>query len=197
MGGALLPFVIPVLVTARLSSTDNAYFYTTWMMGGIFLIISPAVSQSLFAEGAHNPHEVFTKARSSLLAIGVMLAPCIAGVFVIGGTLLSAFGSSYEQHSIGLLRIVLIAAIPDAVTNVYVAVLRVQGRLVAAAGLNMAMGLGVIGFSWVFLPSLGISAVGWAFLEMQLCGCVFVLLDLLRLSSPARVVQRVVQGIGA
>ena len=74
-----------------------------------------------------------------------MLAPCIVGVFVIGGTLLSAFGTAYEHHAIGLLRIVLIAAIPDAVTNVYVAVLRVQGRLVAAAGLNVAMGLGVVG----------------------------------------------------
>jgi O-antigen/teichoic acid export membrane protein len=190
MGGALLPFVIPVLVTARLSSTDNAYFYTTWMMGGIFLIISPAVSQSLFAEGAHNPGEVYAKARSALGAIGIMLAPCIVGVFVIGGTLLSAFGTAYEHHAIGLLRIVLIASIPDAVTNVYVAVLRVQGRLVAAATLNVAMGLGVIGLSWVFLPTLGISAVGWAFLEMQLCGCVFVVFDLLRLSSPGRLVGR-------
>ncbi len=186
MGGALLPFVIPVLVTARLSSTDNAYFYTTWMMGGIFLIISPAVSQSLFAEGAHNPSEVYAKARSALGAISIMLAPCIAGVFVIGGTLLSAFGTAYEHHAIGLFRVVLIAAVPDAVTNVYVAVLRVQGRLATAAGLNVAMGLGVVVLSWVFLPRLGITAVGWAFLEMQLCGCVFVIFDLLRLSAPSR-----------
>jgi O-antigen/teichoic acid export membrane protein len=184
MGGALLPFVIPLVVTARLSSTENAYFYTTFMMAGVFMIISPAVSQSLFAEGAHSPLEIFNKARSALGLICLLLAPCILGVFLAGGTLLSVFGPAYEQHAMELLRLVIIASIPDAVTNVYVAVLRVQGRLVAAAILNMAMGIGIVGLSWVFLPRLGISAVGWAFLEMQLCGCVFVVSDILRMSSP-------------
>ena len=51
-----------------------------------------------------------------------------------GGTLLSAFGAAYEQNATGLLQIVLVASFPDAVTNVYVAVLRVRGRLRAAAG---------------------------------------------------------------
>lgn len=190
MGGALLPYVLPLLVTARLSSSSNAYFYTTWMTAGIFLIISPAVSQSLFAEGAHSPHELVVKARSALGIIGALLAPCVVGVFVMGGTILSAFGPAYEHHAIGMLRIVLLASIPDAVSNVYVAVLRVRGRLGAAAGLNVGMGIGIVALSWALLPVLGINAVGWAFLAMQLCGCVFVGLDLLRSSTTrARVVE--------
>jgi len=32
----------------------------------------------------------------------------------------------------------------------------------------------------VLLPMLGISSVGWAFLAMQLFGCIFVAVDLLR-----------------
>jgi O-antigen/teichoic acid export membrane protein len=183
MGGALLPYVVPLLVTERLSQSDNAYFYTTWMMAGIFLIISPAVSMSLFAEGAHSPHELLSKARAALGVIGAIIVPCSIGIFFFGGLMLSAFGPAYEHHGVGLLRIVLIASIPDAVTNVYVALLRVQGRLAVAAALNMGMGLGVVALSWMFLPSLGISAVGWAFLAMQSCGCIFVALDLNRASS--------------
>ena len=167
MGGALLPYVVPLLVTERLSASDNAYFYTTWMMAGIFLIISPAVSLSLFAEGAYSPHELIAKARAALGAIGSIILPCSIGIFFLGGFMLSAFGPAYEHHGLGLLRIVLVASIPDAITNVYVALLRVQGRLAVGAALNVGMGLGVIVFSWFLLPTLGISAVGWAFLAMH------------------------------
>jgi O-antigen/teichoic acid export membrane protein len=180
MGGALLPYVVPLLVTERLSTSDNAYFYTTWMMAGIFLIVSPSVSLSLFAEGAHSPRELLGKARSALEVIGAIIVPCLIAIFFLGGLMLSAFGPAYEHHGVGLLRIVLIASIPDAINNVYVALLRVQGRLAVGATLNVGMGLGIVVLSWIFLPSLGISAVGWAFLVMQLCGCVFVVVDLRR-----------------
>ncbi|HEV2029133.1 MAG TPA: oligosaccharide flippase family protein [Candidatus Dormibacteraeota bacterium] len=178
MGAALLPYLLPLLVTARLSASDNAYFYTTWMMAGIFLIIAPAVSQSLFAEGAHSPHDVLVKARRALTIIAVLIAPCILVILVMGGVLLSAFGPAYAHHSLGLLHVVVLAAIPDVITNVYVAVLRVQGRLRTAAGLNLGMGVGILALSWMLLPMLGISAVGWAWLAMQLSGCAFVVFDL-------------------
>ena len=176
----MLPYLLSLLVTLRLSASDNAYFYTTWMMAGIFLIIAPAVSLSLFAEGAHNPHGLRTKARSALVIISAILVPGVIVVFATGGTLLSVFGSAYAQHAVGLLQVVLLASFPDAITNVYIAVLRVRGRLGAAAGLSIGMGVGIVGLSWALLPLLGISAVGWAFLFMQVGGCLFVILDVRR-----------------
>jgi Na+-driven multidrug efflux pump len=77
-----------------------------------------------------------------------------------------------------LLRVTLLASIPDAITNVYVSVLRVRGRLPVAAGLNLVMGLGIVGLSWLLLPALGVSAVGWAFLAAQTGGCAFVAMGL-------------------
>jgi hypothetical protein len=75
---------------------------------------------------------------------------------------------------------VLLAVFADAVTQVYVSVLRVRGRLVVAAALNLGMAVGTVALSWFLLPVLGINAVGWAFLAMQLGGCAFVVLDLHR-----------------
>jgi O-antigen/teichoic acid export membrane protein len=187
MGAGLLPYVLPVLVTVRLSTRDNAYFYTTWMMAGVFLIISPALSQSLFAEGAHNPDELRVKARSALMHMGVILLPSVVVGFFAGGPLLRLFGLAYAHHAVGLFRIVLLASIPDAATNVYIAVLRVHGRLMVGAGLNMFMGIGIVALTWILLPTLGISAVGWAFLTMQTCGCGFVAVDLMRFRGRARV----------
>jgi O-antigen/teichoic acid export membrane protein len=180
MGAALLPYLLPLMVTARLSATENAYFYTTWMMAGLFLIISPALSQALFAEGAHRPHELRSTTTSALEMIGVVLVPCIVLGIVFGGVILTVFGPGYRAHTLGLLRIALLASVPDAVTNVYVSVLRVRNRLAVAAGLNMGMGIGIVALTWWLLPALGINAVGWAFLIMQTCGCGFVLFDLRR-----------------
>jgi O-antigen/teichoic acid export membrane protein len=180
MGGAMLPYLLPLLVVARLTTRDNAYFYTTWMMGGIFLIIAPAVSQSLFAEGAHNPRDVLVKARVALAVIGAALAPCLVGVLLLGGLMLSAFGTAYAQHGVGLLRVVLLAAIPNALINVYVAVLRVQRRLLTAAVIGLSIEIGTVALAWVLLPVFGIIGVGWAWLIMQVAGCIVFAFDLVR-----------------
>lgn len=180
LGGALPPLLLPLLVTARLSARDNAFFYTTWMMCGILLVVSPAVAQSLFAEGVHSPAQLRAKTWSALRVLLAIMVPGIVIFLVLGGPLLSTFGQGYEQHSIALLRIVVFSAIPDAVTNVYVSALRVRGRLVRAAWLNVAMGVGTLIISWILLPSLGIEGVGWAWLMMQTAGSVFVLVDYFR-----------------
>lgn len=180
MGGALLPYLLPLLVTARLSARQNAYFYTTWMMASVFLIIAPAVSQSLFAEGAHSPAEVHDKCLRAVAITGSLLVPCVWGVLAFGHLLLSGFGVAYAVEATGLLRILAIAALPDAVTNTYVALLRVRNRLGAAAAINIGMGLGTLVLAWAFLPAVGISAIGWAFLTMQALGCVVIAFDVAR-----------------
>jgi O-antigen/teichoic acid export membrane protein len=185
MGAGLLPYLLPLLVTARLSLRDNAYFYTTWMLAGLFLVIAPAFSQSLFAEGMHRPEELGALARSAFKTIGAILVPGLVAILVLGGTLLSTFGHAYTDHAVGLLRLAVLASIPDAVTNVYIAVLRVETRLTAAASLNLSIGIGTLVISWFLLPLIGISAVGWAFLAMQLCGCVYVVFDWRRQRSRA------------
>jgi O-antigen/teichoic acid export membrane protein len=190
IGAGLLPYLLSVLVTVRLSSSDNAYFYTTWMMAGIFLIIAPAVALSLFAEGVHDPRHLRQKVRSALTIIGLILVPGAVAILALGGMLLSVFGPAYEQKATELLRIVLLASFPDAITSVYVSVLRVQRRLAAAAGLNLGMTIGTVVLSWALLPMLGINAVGWAFLAMQLVGCAFVIVDLIRAAASANTPKR-------
>ena len=187
MGGALLPYLLPLLVTARLSARDNAYFYTTWMLAGLLLIIAPAFSNNLFAEGMHRPEELGALARSAFKIMGVILAPALVTILVLGPTLLSAYGHGYSGHAVGLLRLGVLASIPDAVVQVYVGVLRIEARLAAAASLMLGSGIGTLVISWFLLPLIGISAVGCAFLAMQLCGCVYVVLDWRRQRPRTRV----------
>jgi O-antigen/teichoic acid export membrane protein len=112
--------------------------------------------------------------------------PSFVAVLLLGSTLLFTFGHAYSDHAIGLLRLAVLASIPDAVTNVYVGVLRAEARLSAAAALNVSIGIGTLVISWFLLPLIGIAAVGWAYLAMQLSGSVYVVLDWRRQSSRAR-----------
>jgi O-antigen/teichoic acid export membrane protein len=189
MGTGLLPYLFPLLVTMRLSADDNAYFYTTWMLAGLFLVIAPAFANSLFAEGIHRPEEIGALTRSAFKIMSAILVPGLVIVLALGGTLLSTFGHAYSDHAVGLLRVVVLASIPDAVVQVYVGVLRAEARLAAAASLLLGIGIGTVVISWFMLPMIGISAVGWAFLTMQLCGCVYVILDSRRQRSRTQVLN--------
>jgi Na+-driven multidrug efflux pump len=52
--------------------------------------------------------------------------------------------------------------------------LRVQGRLRAAAALNVGMAIVALGLAWALLPPLGIAGAGWAWLASQVAGCLAV-----------------------
>lgn len=171
----LAGYLLPVIVYARLSATDNAYFYITWMLGSVFFIISPAVSAALFIEGATVGSDVRLLARKCILVVGALLAVPVI-VYLAGGRLiLSLFGPDYVVHGYTLLLLLTVSAVPDAVTNVAVAVLRVSGRMGLALLLNGGMLLGCIVGTWFVLPIAGIAGAGWCWLVSQTIGALCVM----------------------
>lgn len=173
--GAYMPiYLLPVLVTVRLSANDNAYFYMTWMFGSIFFMVSPAVAHALLAEGSHAPASILRKARSSVLIIGVLIGPAILLVLLAGHLILSLVGPSYAVRGFPLLLILVLSAVPDAITNIYISVLRVQRRLGHAALLNVGMALLTLILAWILLPIHGIVGAGWAWLIAQTAGSLVV-----------------------
>lgn len=172
----LAGYLLPVLVVARLSAADNGYFYITWMLGSIFSIISPAVSTALFAEGAATPEALPALVRRCALLISGLLSIPIVVYLIGGGWLLDLFGPGYAEHGRLLLIVLTAAAIPDAITNIAVSVLRATGRLREAICLNAGMLVLCLVGSWVLLPSLGIDAVGYCWLGSQLLGVGYIAL---------------------
>ncbi len=176
-------YLLPVVVVDRLSAVDNAYFYITWMLGSLFSIISPAVSTALFASAAADPAEIRSATRRSLLIIGGLLALPILAYLLGGRLLLGLFGEDYADHGWLLLVLLTAAAVPDAVTNVAVAVLRATDRIPAAVWLNGGMLLGTLVLSFLLLPTLGIVAVGISWLIAQSVGAIWAAFTLRRIGS--------------
>jgi len=180
ISGQLPPLLLPIVVTTRLSARADAYFYLTWLLTGVLLVVSAAVADSLFVEGAHHPSAIRARARFALKLVAGVVLPLMLVFFAGGGLLLSIFGPAYSAHALILLYVLVLAAIPDALTNLYVALLRVQSRFLVASTLNLGMGLGTVVLSWLLLPVFGITGAGIAWLAMQLAGCLFCAADLLR-----------------
>jgi O-antigen/teichoic acid export membrane protein len=174
LGNALPLYLLPVIVVTRLSATANAYFYITWMVGGVFFMISSAIGSSLFAEGCNDPSRLATATRSSIRLTALMLAPAILLVLAAGETILALFGPAYASNGTHLLWVLTLAAIPDAVTNLYVPVLRVRRRLHAASALTLGMAAVAIAGAWIVAPSRGITAIGVVWLLAQTLGSAWV-----------------------
>lgn len=179
VGGILVPYVLPILVVVRMSTQANAYFYLTWSVGAIFFMVSPAISTALFAEGSHGEnlkHNVMLSARFT----AVVLGPAILVTVIFSHQILTIFGLKYAEHGSTLLVLLAFAAIPDAITNIAVSVLRVRNQLLSAAYLNLSMAAIAVGLSWLLLPHFGILAPGIAWTAGQSAGSVVVGVDSLR-----------------
>lgn len=178
--GNLAPgYLLPLLVAAALSATQSAYFYTTWRVGGVFFIISAAVATSLFAHASHADADLGQAVRSSVKLITVLLIPAIAVCALAGRPILGILGPEYERHGYALLLLMMLAAIPDAVTNVYVAILRVRRRLHFAAFLTIGMAVAAVVFAKLLVDPYGIAGVGAGWLIGQSLGAAAVGADLL------------------
>jgi O-antigen/teichoic acid export membrane protein len=104
--------------------------------------------------------------------IAVMLAPAMAIMIVGGRFILGLFGASYASAGYGLLVLLAISALPDAVSNVAVVVCRVTQRLGYSTTLNLAILVMTLVGAWVLMPPLGILGVGVAWLGAQTVGAI-------------------------
>ena len=174
VGGLLPMYVLPMLVAVRLSPTANAYFYATWMAGGLFFMVSSGVASALFAEASHARNELARAVRSSALIIAALIVPPMLLFLVAGERIMGLFGPSYSEHAFPLLALLVASAVPEAVVSVFVSVLRVQRRFRFAALLTLGIAAIVLALTWVLLPALGIAGAGWAWLAAQITGTAIV-----------------------
>jgi O-antigen/teichoic acid export membrane protein len=134
--------MLPVLVTAVLSSTDNAYFYAAWMIASMLFLICGALTAVLYAVGARNP-EALTGYTRLTLGLGVGCA-LVAGVVLVplGTPILNVlFGAEYAAQASPALRMLILGAFPLAIVDHYVALCRVRRRTLNASRLVIAGGL--------------------------------------------------------
>jgi O-antigen/teichoic acid export membrane protein len=172
VGGYLTPLLLPVLVVMRLGAAANADFYVTWMIGSIFFMVSPSVSTAVFAEGSRVGSNLSKDVFKALRMTALLLAPAILVAILGGRIVLRMFGATYANAGYELLIIFAISAIPDAVSNIAVAVWRITRHLGYSASLNFGILVTTLASAWILMPRLGTSGVGVAWGSVQLVGAI-------------------------
>lgn len=154
---------LPVLVTALLSPVANAWFYVSWMIAGFMFVLPPALTTSLYATSAAQPT---TLARRMHVTLALALVTCLLANAVLQlGTkqLLGFFGHAYAEQAAWSLRILGLAAFPLIIKDHYIAVCRIQTRIIYAmtfsiSGVFLELSLAALGGH---LDGLAGLSLGW------------------------------------
>lgn len=163
--------LLPVLVTARLGPEANAHFYVAWMTASVLFMVSPAVASALYAERANAGSAGLPRAAAVVVAV---TGPPALLLFFAGDHVLALFSPAYAAEGELLLRILVLAALPDAITNLAVAHWRSLGRFRRCLRLNLLMATICLTLAWLWLPGTGIEAAGLAWLVGQSAGATAV-----------------------
>lgn len=175
--------VLPLVVTAVLSSTENAYFYIAWQFAGFIFVPPVALSVSLYAAAAGAPEALTRKLRFTLGAATAIGLAANLVVFIGGGLALGLYGGDYASEATWPLRIIGIGVIPLIVKDHWVALRRIAGRLggaipliVGGSLLELLLaawggahgGLNGLALGWLAATTIEALVMGWPVLRAAL-----------------------------
>ncbi|WP_405621961.1 lipopolysaccharide biosynthesis protein [Streptomyces sp. NBC_01508] len=156
--------LLPVMVAVRFDAAHNAFFYTAYTVGGTMEFMAINMASSLTAHASHSPERLAEGVRGALRRMTVLLVPVVLVLVLFAPQVLAPFGADYAEHGSTVLRLLAAAALPRVVVELYIGVLRVQGRTGMLAALQGAMCVSVLGSAVVLLGPAGISGAGLAML---------------------------------
>ncbi|MFI9212777.1 lipopolysaccharide biosynthesis protein [Streptomyces sp. NPDC053253] len=160
----LMISLLPMMVAVRFDAAHNAFFYTAYTVGGTMEFMAINMASSLTAHASHSPDSLAEGVRGALRRMVLLLVPVVLVLVVLAPVLLTPFGEDYAENGTTVLRLLAAAALPRVAVELYIGVLRVQGRTGMLAALQGAMCVLVLGSAVVLLGPYGIAGAGWAVL---------------------------------
>jgi O-antigen/teichoic acid export membrane protein len=148
---------LPLVVTAVLSTTATAGFYTAWMVFTFLAMLPGTLATTLFAvtatggagtDGAGAAVLLRSKMRMALFVSVAAGVPASLLLSVLARPVMSVFGREYAEVAAGALAILALSYLPTAVRQLYVAVARVRGFVRAATALAVAGGAAELVAAW-------------------------------------------------
>ncbi|MFF3325460.1 lipopolysaccharide biosynthesis protein [Streptomyces sp. NPDC002889] len=156
--------LLPVMVAVRFDAAHNGFFYIAYTVGGTMEFMAINMASSLTAHASHSPGTLAAGVRGALRRMALLLVPVVLLLVVLAPQILAPFGEDYAAQGTTVLRLLAAAALPRVVVELYIGVLRVQGRTGMLAVLQGVMCALVLGSAALLLGRSGIDGAGWAVL---------------------------------
>ncbi|XVQ13023.1 hypothetical protein ACQP1W_10850 [Spirillospora sp. CA-255316] len=171
--------LIPVVVAAHVSPATNAYFQMAWALGMMLDLLALTLSMSLTVEGSFDRERLAGSARAALRRTLTLMAPVVLLVVVAAPLGLRFFGHEYAERGAPLLQTLALAALPKAVIELYIGVLRVENRTRLIAALQAVRFLGVLALVPVVIAPDRLATIGLAIVGVNTIVAALVLPGLL------------------
>lgn len=167
--------LLPVIIITQVGATKSAHFYIVWIIATSLQLVPLQMVTSLVVETAAEPAAFRRQARHLVIQMARILGP-VGIVLLLGADwILQVFGRGYAEDGSGLLRLLVISLVPDAVIVLYFGYARVRARVRGILVGQAVLATSILGLSGLLLPGLGLTGVGIAYLASQ-AGLALVLL---------------------
>ncbi|MCK9915726.1 oligosaccharide flippase family protein [Microbacteriaceae bacterium K1510] len=156
--------VLPYLVTVIFAADINAAFYAAWMIFNVVLLVPAALTTIQFTMGSLQPGAIASRMIFSLwLCMAVSIVAGI-GLMFMSGWMLGWFGPSYAAIGGPMLQVLGLGVFAVTLKHHYIAVQRLQGRMVRAAMLVGLGGAAELAFAILGAEIDGLQGFTWGWL---------------------------------
>jgi O-antigen/teichoic acid export membrane protein len=157
-------FVLPVIVLVHVGASTNASFYVAWGVASLACYVPTAIGQALLTEGGRDGAHLRAQVRLALLAsVGLMILAAVAAT--VGREVLpSLYGDDYGEAA-DILPGLVAAAIPWAITSIFLTEARVRHRTGDTVAITVALSVAIIGPALYLVPEHGLAGAVIAFVS--------------------------------
>jgi O-antigen/teichoic acid export membrane protein len=160
--------MLPLVVTAVLSTRATAAFYTAWMVLSFLAMIPGNVATTLLAVASGDRVALRGRMRMALLvSLGAGL-PASLLVAVLAHPIMVTFGQGYAAAAADALSILALTFVATVIRQLFVALSRLQGRSRRATGYALLVGVAELVAAWYGAEHGGLTGLA-AWLAVVFC----------------------------
>jgi len=161
-------------VLVNVSADDNASFYVAWGVAAVSCYVPTAIGQALLAEGGRDGAQLRAQVRLAIVVAGGLMVIGAVIATVCRELLVTLYGEEYQQAA-DILPALVFAAVPWAVTSVYLTEARVRHRSAATVLITVVLSTAILVPALILVPEHGIEGAATAFLFGNIVAAVVAL----------------------
>src|SRR6185503_12751685 len=150
---------------------NAAYYYMAFTIAGALYTIAYASMQSVFAEGSHNEAAIRAHVIKALKLVAILLFPAALLTAALASFFLGWFGHAYAQQATALLQLFALGAVPVAIYSAMGAIFKVTKNLGGIVCMNAVYAVVTLGAAYWLTPTLGLVAIGTAWIIGNIAAC--------------------------
>ena len=167
-------FAVPVIVLVNVDADQNASFYVAWGVAALACYVPMAIGQALLSEGGRDGAHLRSQVRLAIVVAGGLMVVAAAAATAARELIVTLYGEEY-QAAADVLPVLVAAAIPWAVTSVYLTEARVRHRSAATVLITCVLSLAILVPALVLVPEDGIDGAAIAFLGGNIIAAIVAL----------------------